>query len=90
MEECIRVPIAEELTGCLVENPACPYAYKLGFSYLCEHPSHNNYGELIKSVPLETKRELIRLYDEMRRKRRYEYVHQHKALLDEMDIKFKR
>jgi len=89
MEKCIRVPIAEDLTGCLVENPSCQYAYRLGFSYLCEHPSHNNYNELSKSVPLQTKKELIRMYDELRRKRRHEYIHQHKSLLDKMDIKFK-
>lgn len=87
MEKCIRVPIADELTGCLVENPSCQYAFKLGFSYLCEDPCHNN-NESNKSVPLQTKKELIRLYGELRNKRRNEYIHQYEHILNKMNIKF--
>lgn len=88
MEKCIRIPIADELTGCLVENPSCQYAFRLGFSYLCEDPHHNNYDELNNSLSSQEKKELIRLYDELRNKRRTAYICQYENLLNEMKIKF--
>ena len=88
METCIRVPIGEDFIGCLVENPSCQYAYKLGFSYLCEHTGYANFNDLDNSLSFKTKTDRIKSYDELRNKRRHEYLDHNKEFLKEMGIHF--
>ncbi len=78
MSNCLTRQIAlSNISGCLVEKPECEHAYKFGFSIVCRHPEHTKFhahtaGELKKESALE-------LYDELRRKRRSEFM----ANLDE-------
>ena len=88
MNTCMNVPISDEVSGCLVEHPSCQYAVKLGFSYLCEHPGYANFNDLDNSVPFKAKMELIKSYDELRNKRRHEYLDHNKEFLKEMGIHF--
>jgi hypothetical protein len=70
MGECLTKPILPEFSGCLVENPTCQFATRLGFSYLCEHPYHKEFHRGKESKPeriaLSERYQLLR--DERREK----------------------
>lgn len=61
-----------EVSGCLHESPACCYADKFGFSYLCRHPDHAKFNAVISGVL--SKNESEELYVALRNKRRDEYL----------------
>ncbi|OGU16838.1 MAG: hypothetical protein A2076_00305 [Geobacteraceae bacterium GWC2_53_11] len=78
MGKCLtRQLLHSEISGCLVEKPECGHAYRLGFSYLCRHPDHTRFNALAAGIL--SKNEMHELYDELRQKRRDEFL----AALDE-------
>ncbi len=66
MSECITKPLVSNFSGCLVENPDCRFAVRMGFSYQCSHPDH-------KSFQGTSREELKRRYDNLRESRRNAY-----------------
>lgn len=73
MEECHTKPmILADTSCCLVENPACGYAVKMGFSYWCRHPEHASFhGHLTGRMNHE---QLVHQYKRLRQKRLYAFV----------------
>lgn len=61
-----------EVSGCLVEEPECRFAHKFGFSFVCHHPDHTKFHVHVTGVM--SKDEASRLYEELRLKRRNEFV----------------
>lgn len=73
MEKCLtRQLLNSEVSGCLVKKPECGHAYRLGFSYLCRHPDHTRFNALAAGILSKT--EMHELYDELRQRRRDEFL----------------
>ncbi|MBJ6726297.1 hypothetical protein [Geomesophilobacter sediminis] len=72
MSRCVVKPICEEHSGCLKEEPSCPYAAKFGFSIHCEHPDHRQMAA--ESVHSLGRLELTRRYRELRESRRRNFI----------------
>lgn len=73
MKKCLTLALLySEASGCLVKNPACSYANKFGFSYLCSHPDHSKFNAVTTCVL--SKSEAQELYEELRIKRRDEFL----------------
>lgn len=72
MSECLTKPLVHEFSGCLVENPSCNFATRLGFSYLCEHPYHKEFhnSKITQLDPIE----LNNRYNKLRDSRKIEYL----------------
>lgn len=67
MEKHISTHVAAEGTGYLPGNPSCRYEVT---------------DELNDPVSLLNKKELMKLYEELKHKKCREYKHQHETLLD--------
>jgi len=67
--KCLTKPFLPHASACLVEDPRCRFATALGFSYLCEHPSHKSFqgGELPDLTLLNQR------YEELRQSRREKF-----------------
>lgn len=72
MSRCIVKPLTEEFSGCLKEEPGCPYAAKFGFSYHCQHPDHLKLAK--DSLSSFDRVELYRRYRELRELRRKKFI----------------
>jgi hypothetical protein len=70
---CLTKPLLlAGVSGCLVENPQCGYAQKIGFSYMCRHAEHKSFdAELTGGMTPEQTRNL---YLTLRQKRRDDFV----------------
>lgn len=69
---CIAKPMNEKYSGCLAQDPDCPYAVGFGFSFHCEHPDHARLAG-IADTPSRRK-ELSRRYRELRDLRRERFI----------------
>ena len=80
MKKCLtKKMLFREVSGCLVENPECCHAHKIGFSYECHHPEHTKFrADMVGAM---TKKEVQELYSALKQKRREEFVES----LDEAD-----
>jgi hypothetical protein len=67
MKECLTKPLMSNFSGCLVENPTCQHAFRMGFSYLCSHPRHHEFH---RGQPNELKMR----YETLRESRRNAYI----------------
>ena len=66
MNECLTKPLLGTMSGCLVDNPTCTFAVRMGFSFLCSHPEHKHFH----GKPAD---ELNTHYSELRESRRSAY-----------------
>ncbi len=79
MKNCLTKPLVAEFSGCLVESPACDFAVRFGFSYLCEHPRHADFHRAAQQrVDQE-------LYNDLRNSRRSEYLSMAKKVIEDME-----
>lgn len=74
MDECLTIPFVPEFSGCLVENPACNFAIRCGFSYHCHHPSHKDFHSTIDSSGERI--DLRKRYTQLKESRRLRYLQQ--------------
>lgn len=73
MEECLTKPmVLSDMSGCLVEHPACEYAEKMGFSYWCRHPEHTRFHG--HATGRMSHKELVYQYEQLRQKRQHAFV----------------
>ena len=80
MKKCLTKPLVAEYSGCLVETPACDFAVRFGFSYLCEHPRHADFHP-----SPERQLDHKALYNELRTSRRNEYIYMAKKFIEDME-----
>lgn len=67
MNNCITKPLTSQYSGCLSENPTCPYAVRMGFSIWCKHKDHTYfYGHKAHGLSLD---ELSQRYALLRQQR---------------------
>ena len=83
MRECITKPILPEYSGCLIENPACDFATRFGFSYLCEHPHHKDFS--LKNSPSGQHVDHNKLYSDLKESRRIEYIAKAKKCIEDLE-----
>jgi hypothetical protein len=83
MCECITKPINEIYSGCLVENPSCKFAFRFGFSYLCEHPQHKDFYP--NNFPSKHHLDHNKLYEDLKESRRNEYISKAKKYLEDLE-----
>jgi hypothetical protein len=69
-----------DCSGCLVDNPACNFAVRFGFSYLCEHPQHMDFHD--KS---DHRLDHNTLYNDLRKSRRSEYLSLAKKFIEDIE-----
>lgn len=84
MSDCMTKPLMDEYSGCLVENPACKYAVRFGFSYLCEHPQHKEF--YLNNSRSKQHLGQNEIYEELREKRRKEYIAKARKYLDDLEF----
>ena len=83
MEECLTKPLTTEFSGCLVETPACGFAVRFGFSYLCEHPRHKDFHP---NRPLSGHQvDHNALYRDLKESRRSAYVAKVKRFVKDLE-----
>jgi hypothetical protein len=73
MKTCLTLPlICFKFSGCLVKNPGCIHADKIGFSYLCRHPDHSKFDAFTTGAL--SKKRANELYNDLRKQRRDEFL----------------
>ncbi len=72
MQTCMTIPFLPEFSGCLVENPACHFAIRCGFSYHCHHPNHADFHTIIDASVQPT--DLPERYQALRESRRLKFL----------------
>ena len=83
MRECLTKPITASFSGCLVETPACEFAVRFGFSYLCEHPRHKDFHpDMAASGP---RVDHNALYRDLKESRRSAYIDKVKRFLHDLE-----
>jgi len=83
MRECQTKPLTTNFSGCLVKTPACEYAVRFGFSYLCEHPRHQDFHPSM-SVP-EQQVDHNALYKDLKESRRSDYISKVKRFIEDLE-----
>jgi len=78
----MTIHLLDDFSGCLVENPSCSFAERLGFSYLCHHPKRLEFSP--DTVLPEERERRSRLYQALRDKRRDWYILKHGLSPEEM------
>lgn len=72
-ELCLTKPFNGVFSGCLTENPDCPFAVGFGFSFHCTHPDRHRFAAAAASLH---QGELLERYGELRDRRRQAFLDQ--------------
>ncbi|HEY4743844.1 MAG TPA: hypothetical protein VIH45_04240 [Desulfuromonadaceae bacterium] len=83
MEECLTKPLTPAFSGCLVDAPACTFAVRFGFSYLCEHPRHREFHPDAAATGHEVDHNA--LYRALKESRRSVYLSKIKQLIEDLE-----
>ena len=77
MSRCLTIKLTPEISGCLLENPACGHAQQLGFSFICCHPDHTKFHTNANGSLRSN--EALQRYNMLKHQRRNDFI----AELDE-------